>query len=127
MGKKSGVRINTKLASSVSVLLPIFFFQVIKLPSGQTIKVFEVFFQDQEKHASLRCGDGLLEGSAVIREPREDGIPLVIEILVVDVLGNSCLQVVTGFGGRRRFQSLKKDQISTFYMVVSNLFNCFSV
>ena len=67
----------------------------------------EVLLEDEEEHAPLRGDDGAVEGAAVVGQPREDRVELVVEVLVVDVLRLARLQVVTRLRRRRRVEILR--------------------
>ena len=67
----------------------------------------EVLLEHEEEHAALRSDDGAVEGAAVLRQPREDRVELVVQILVVDVLGLARLEVVPRLGGRRGVEILR--------------------
>ena len=65
-----------------------------------------MLLEDEEEHAPLRGDDGAVEGAAVVGQPREDRVELVVEVLVVDVLRLARLQVVTRLRRRRRVEIL---------------------
>ena len=67
----------------------------------------EVLLEHEEEHAALRSDDGAVEGAAVVGQPREDRVELVVEVLVVDVLRLARLEVVTRLRRRRRVEILR--------------------
>jgi hypothetical protein len=67
-----------------------------------------MFFEHEKKHTALRCRDGFLERLAVFRKSRIDRIKIVVQILVVNVLGFSGLEIQTLLARRRRSKRLKK-------------------
>jgi hypothetical protein len=75
---------------------------------GETVEVFEVFFQHKKKVASLGRRDCFLQWFTINGKPRVNRVEVVVQIFVVDELGLTRLEIQTLFARWRRMESLNR-------------------
>ena len=73
-----------------------------------------MLLEHEEQHTALRGRDGVLQSLAVLRQPREDRVEVVVQVLVVDVLGLAGLQIQTLLARWRWVKRLKENSKLTF-------------
>jgi hypothetical protein len=84
---------------------------ILNLRLSEAVEIFEMLLENEEEHATLWGRDGLLQRFAVFRQPRKDGVEVVVEVLVVDVLRLASLQVQPLLARRRWMKRLEQTRV----------------